>query len=206
MNIILVTSVLRVVNDKTVFSVDQRKIQLLNTLKNIRDKIPNIYIVLLEGGYIDDYELSFFKKLTNYIHNIDITHLKKSPGEATLLYSYLTSTHFKSLTVNTISKISGRYYLNNHFDWNKLPLDKIIIKYNGNPWYETRYYRIPFTYLQEFLDGIKRYQDSEWFQKGDPSIENAFYHLHVIKHENIFSPDILGVEGLNSGPGHIISD
>lgn len=133
--------------------------------------------------------------------------MKKSPGEASLLYSYLTSDHYKSLkNINTISKISGRYYLDDYFNWNSFPLNKIIIKYNNNHWYETRYYRFPASYLKNFLDGINRYIKSEWFQRGDPTIENAFYHLNIINHENIFNPERLGVSGLNSSPGHIISD
>jgi len=62
MNIVLITSVIRVINDNTVFSIEQRKNQLFHTIKNVRTKIPNIYVVLLEGGYIDEYELSFLKK------------------------------------------------------------------------------------------------------------------------------------------------
>ncbi len=50
MHVILVTSMLRPVNDITVFSTSQRIEQTRNTIATIRDKIPNNFIVMMEGG------------------------------------------------------------------------------------------------------------------------------------------------------------
>lgn len=96
----------------------------------------------------------------------DVSHLTKSQGEARLLYRYLTSDHFKSLSdIQTVSKISGRYYLNDMFTWESLPIHKFIIAFipivlMGKPLYNTRYYRIANKCIQYFIDGLRHYLSS----------------------------------------------
>lgn len=212
MHIVLITSMLRPVRDYTVFSVNQRKEQTLYTIATVREKIPNSHIIMIEGGHIDEYEKNTFEGLVDHLVNIDVTKYNKSPGEATLLYRYLTSDHFKSLkNIETVSKLSGRYYLNEHFHWDKFPQDKCIIAFvpvawSGRPVYNTRYYRIPPKHLSNFIHGLGKYLTSKESLMSFPDIEHCFYSHNIILHDEVYSPDPLGVCGLITGTSQFVSD
>lgn len=211
MDIVLVTSVIRPVKDYTIFSPDQRKNQTINTIATVREKIPHAYIVMLEGGYIDESERQMFSKLVDHLFETNITTFLKSPGEGTLLYRYLTSDHFKSLNVRTISKLSGRYYLNHNFNWDSFPIDKIIIKFCDKSWdnlpvYTTRYYRIPINHIQQFVTGLDKYLHSPFVFNTFSDIEHCFYHYDIINREAVYSPNKIGVSGLITGTNELVDD
>lgn len=212
MNVILVTSMLRPVNDMTLFSTNERIDQTFKTISTIREKIPNSYIVMIEGGQINNSEEEQFIKLVDYLFKTDVRHLPKSPGEATLLHTYLSSEHFKSLkNIESVSKLSGRYYLNDDFHWDIDHQDKFLIAlipiaWMNKPLYKTRYYRIPPRYVQYFIDGLSRYLKSKEFATAWPDIEHCF-HLHdIIKHDEVYCPEKIGVCGLITGSKEFISD
>lgn len=212
MHVVIITSMLRPVRDHTVFSTNQRKEQTLHTISTVKEKIPECYIVMIEGGYMDDIEELQFTNLVDYLFRTDVTHYPKSPGEATLLHRYLISEHFKSLeNVETISKLSGRYYLNENFYWDKLPLDKSIISlipiaWMGKPLYKTRFYRIPQIHLTNFIEGLNRYLDSKEAKVAWPDIEHCFHLHNIIVHSEVYCPEPLGVCGLITGTNEFISD
>jgi len=212
MHVVLITSMLRPVRDHTIFTTHQRKEQTLHTIKSAREKIPGCFIVIIEGGYMEDSEQSLFENLSDYLFHIDISLFPKSPGEATLLYTYLTSPHFKSLiNVETVSKLSGRYYLNDNFNWSNLPLDKSIISllpksWIGKPLYKTRYYRIPQKHLSNFISGLHRYLLSKEARDAWPDIEHCFHSHNIILHDQVYCPKILGVCGLITGTNEFVSD
>jgi hypothetical protein len=212
MHIVLMTSMLRPVRDHTVFSTNQRKEQTLHTIKTAREKIPGCFIVMVEGGYMEESEEILFKGLVDYLFRTDVTQFPKSPGEATLLHRYLTSDHFKSLNnVETVSKLSGRYYLNDNFNWNALPTDKSIIAlipvaWMGKPLYKTRYYRIPQKHLNNFILGLQRYLGSKECRDAWPDIEHCFHLHNIIVHDEVYAPEPLGVCGLITGTNEFVID
>lgn len=212
MHVILITSVLQPINDRTIFPYEDRATQTIKTIETIRSKIPGGYIVMIEGGKINQYHAETFLNVVDYLFVTDVSHLTKSPGEGTLLYRYLTSDHFKLLgNVETVSKISGRYYLNDNFKWESLPLNKTIIAkvtkgWMGKPLYNTRYYRIPNKHLQNFVDGLHRYLTSNDAIKSWPDIEHCFYHHDIIVHDEIYCPKVLGVCGLLTGSNEFVQD
>jgi hypothetical protein len=198
--------------DKTLFSCEERITQTIKTIQTVRNKIPNCYIVIAEGGRIDQSTIDMFTSMVDCLYMTNISHLAKSPGEATLLYRYLTSIQFESLdNIGTISKISGRYYLNDYFNWDSLPTDKTIISlvpvaWMGKPLYKTRYYRIPHKHLRHFVDGLCRYINSDEAAKAWPDIEHCFYQHNIIIHNNVYCPTILGVCGLITGNREFVQD
>lgn len=216
MHVVLVTSMLRPINDRTIFSTSQRIEQTYNTIATIRQKIPNNYIVMIEGGDMNENEQQEFSKLVDFLFRTDVKHLPKSPGEGTLLHRYLTSDHFKSLeNVETVSKLSGRYYLNDDFHWDENHIDKFLIglipstshlAWMKKSLYKTRYYRIPQKYIQYFIDGLTNYINSKEFASAWPDIEHCFYLFDIIKHDEVYSPEKIGVCGLITGSNEFISD
>lgn len=210
MNVILITSALRPINDHTVFNASERFTQTLNTIKTT-NKIPDKYVVIIEGTKITDQEKETFTNLVDYVFCTDVGSLRKSPGEATLLYRYLTSDHFQSLEINTVSKLSGRYWLNDNFNWNSFPNNKTVISFLPISWlnkplYKTRYYLIPKIHLEHFILGLKRYLNSLEFLKAWPDIEHCFYEHNIIINSEIYSPEILGVCGFITGDNEFVQD
>jgi hypothetical protein len=211
MNLVLITSALRPINDTTVFNFEQRLIQTLNTISTARKKIPNCYIVMIEGTEVSESEKNFFSKLVNYYYLTDVKDLKKSIGEATLLYRYLTSDHFLSHKFETVSKLSGRYYLNDNFIWSNLPKDRFIIKFEERSWYgrscyHTRYYRIPKKYINNFISGLNHYLNSSEAANNWLDIEHNFYYHNIILAHEVYSPERLGICGLLTGCNKFVED
>lgn len=208
MNLVLVTSMIRPVTDRTIYSTKQRLTQTLYTIKSVRDYIPNSKLIMLEGGDLEPNEVKMFKSYVDELHQIDIKSCMKSQGEATLLYRYLISDNFKAMTnIKTISKMSGRYYLTKEFKWNNLPLDKHIISlvaqgWLGLPYYRTRYYRFPYNFAQTFANNLKEYINSDL--KLD--IEHGFYKLNIIDITKVYIPQKLGVKGYITWSGNEVDE
>lgn len=202
MNIIIVTSVIIPIMDNTIFSKKERITQTIDTLLSIKNKIPNNYIIIVEGSTIDQYEFkNIFESYSNYIYFCDVSNLRKTQGEITLLYQYFNSEHFKSFekNINTISKLSGRYYLNDKFIWDEFPEDKFIALFVEKSWsgksvFETRYYRIPKHKIKYFIDKIIHYRNHSYFLSG-PDIEHCFSYFNIIDKSELYSPKILGISG-----------
>lgn len=211
MHLVLVTSVLRPVRDTTAFSTRERLEQTLATIDTVRQKIP-CRLVLIEGGRLEETEIQLLESKVDYLFRTEVGHLTKSPGEATLLYNYLSSDDFKSLdSIETVSKISGRYYLDENFNWDNLPLDKTIICYipqswMGKPMYNTRYYRFPWDHVKNFIEGLLRYLNSREFVVSHPDIEHCFFEHNIILHDQVYSPQVLGVSGLLTSNKQLVSD
>ena len=212
MHVVLITSMLRPVRDHTVFTCDQRKEQTIHSIETVRKKISGCYIIMIEGGDMEESEEREFGGLVDYLYRTDVKNYNKSPGEATLLHRYLTSEHFKSLTrVESVSKLSGRYYLNDEFRWDRFPMDRSIIDFvpiawSGKPIYNTRYYRIPKKHLDNFIGGLGRYLKSKDALIAQPDIEHCFYSHNIIVHNEVHSPKPLGVCGLITGTSQLAVD
>ena len=212
MNLVVITSVLRPINDKTIFTVEQRIAQTTRTIQTIKANIPNYHIVLAEGGVITERERTYFQGLINHVYENNITEFKKSPGEGNLLYRFMTSDYFKSLThILTLSKISGRYWLDDNFRWDALPMDKLIFNHIakgwlGKPLYNTRYYRMPRFFIPYYIEGLERYINSQEAVDAWPDLEHCFYTYVILAHDLVYSPSVLGVSGLVTGNAKPVSD
>ncbi len=152
------------------FTHQQRFEQTLETIESIKRKIPDPYIVLVEGTELPSDMFNELNTRVNYIHQIHIIpevyqHINgphKGVGEATSLLSYLQSQHYKEHEVlfNTISKISGRYFILPSFDWITYD-NKVIcnIKYD-NPHHHshihmsTMFYTIGNKIKEAFIESL----------------------------------------------------
>jgi hypothetical protein len=212
MHLVLITSVLRPCRDHTIFSTQDRLQQTLNSIASVRTHIPDSYIVLLEGGVILPEEAAQLRDTTDQLWCTDISHLPKSPGEGTLLYRYLTSPEFTALPpFLTLSKLSGRYYLNANFCWEALPLTKSIIIYREREWlgfpvYLTRYYRVAYHRVSTLITGLANYLQSPEYAQAWPDMEHCSYRFGLIEVSEIFTPPRLGVSGYITGSGAIIDE
>ena len=78
MNLVVITSLFKVYMSTTIYSENQRKEQIKKSIETIKEKIPDVYIVLLEGGTSTDEDISEFSKYVNEFIIIDIKNLPKS--------------------------------------------------------------------------------------------------------------------------------
>jgi len=204
MHLFVVTSVIYTYQ-ASVFSPMKRLEQLINTFDSIYSKMQGqqIYIVLIEGSMLSRGEIKVLSKYVNYIHFTNVLNFPKSMGEASLLKSYFTSNHFQQLKPNlqTISKISGRYYLTEEFNFNRYPLESSVIKTYDDV-YDTRYYRFNASNADFFiskLDDVMKTLDRE-------DIEHSFYRNQIFPKHTLIHPNTLGVEGQIAPSGAVQKD
>jgi hypothetical protein len=219
MNLILVTSVLRpiCIGSESIFTTAERISQTIRTVKTIKTKVKRCYIVMIEGGRIENEEKELFKGLVDELFVVDGSSYCKSKGEAHLLYKYLTSSNFTSLCnddlpVNTVTKISGRYYLNDIFTdssvfilyspYSMLALKFVILfvkeTHLGKSAYNTTFYKIHKSDLDYFVKGLDIYLN---IGEDSLDIEHCFFKYNVIPFENVYSPEIIGISGFISRDG-----
>lgn len=216
-NLVIVTCAIRVSKD-SIFSTQQRVYQILNTIQSIRNRIPDSYIVILEIGNASLAQIETIRPYVNEYIDMSVPDLCKNRGEATMLYRYLNSPNFqeKKNQFLSVNKVSGRYFLDERFDFNRYPLDKsLIILHNNEDRYnrtnlvkcETRYYRMPITFIDTFIERFAKCMEDSGtiFDRSD--VEHVFF-------EQIFRPEecacegdvFIGVSGWISGSGNIISE
>ena len=219
MNVVIITSVIHQPKSSYpqkpkpfgIFNSEERFKQTFRTIDTIRNHIPQSYIILVEGSELSNDERTHMRTYVDDIYETNIDNYSKSAGEATLIYRYLMSDKFNDIKedIQTLSKISGRYYLTEKFNWNNLPHTKFIVKFInkswlGHPAYYTIYYCIPKNYIDYFTNGLHQYILSNEFNIGWPDIEHCFYHFDVILAREKFSPEILGVAGRQAPNGQYI--
>lgn len=218
MHLFIVTSVIYT-KHASVFSPETRLNQLIETIKSIRkhmnDKNITEYIItVLEGSPLSQQDILILSKHANYIFMFNITELPKSIGEAVMLKNYFDLDSFKSIqpVLETISKISGRYYLTDQFDFLKFDMNDSIIKKDIRNWfrpnagiYDTRYYRFHASHVSHFNKKVGDVVNS-LFQGEDPDIEHSFFSNQVFPEHTLFHPEELGIEGLLAPSGTIVKD
>jgi hypothetical protein len=205
-NMVIVTNILHINNkEKSIYSVNERFKQLLNTLTSIFNKIPNPYVVILEGSFFTEHQKNELQtQFPVYIITHDITHLSKQYGELALLKNFLNvfvDSDFQK-KFDTFHKISGRYYLNdkficmNSFAY-KLHYINYFVYKKGR--IETRYYRFPSQYMHTF------YEKMNSIDKINTDIEFTFYSKKVFP-VDYYPQDKLHIEGLIAPTGQFVSE
>ena len=111
-NLIIITSVINFINKplyytktRSIFSARQRLVQTIKTINSLINKIPNPYIILLEGSRFDLDQESKLKKSINLYQNYSgdikiyeaINGPYKSYGESLKIIKFLTSPEFNNI-------------------------------------------------------------------------------------------------------------
>ena len=186
-NIVIITSKIIVSlysfsysSTRSVYSTEERYIQTLETIQTIRQKIPNSFIILVDNSKLnsDCFEIleenvDIFINVTNnnvlnYYTNIckykwlsDMTH-------QLFVYEYFLK-HICHTNFKHIFKISGRYLLNETFNYNNFDNSDFIMKKNENVidrnYYYTSFFKFPNTYLKEYFAKLTKvfYNKEKYF-------------------------------------------
>lgn len=212
-NLIVITSVIHNYHP-SVYSSEQRLDQLINnTIKSIKNKVPDPYIVVLEGSALNDTEKKVLKESKiDGLFYFDVNGYTKSGGELLLLLNYFTSPFYQKIkneyNIQTINKFSGRYYLTEEHNFNEYSTDDFVFKkidktyWSNQGIYETRYYRFPFSYEHVFINKLKEISNNGLHI----DIEHSFYKYNVLPIEKCLKIDKMFVAGNIAPDGNSILD
>jgi hypothetical protein len=207
MNLVLITSVINTLIP-SVYSAAERMEQTLVSIQTVKNKIPNSYIVILEGSKLDDDKFNSIKNSVDELFYINVSGLSKTIGEITMLNTYFNCDEFnkRKHTIDSLCKLSGRYHLNNNFKFienDMCMVKKTDISWSGKGTYDTRFYKIPKILIDNYINNFKKlYNHANQVQ----DIEHGFYEYELIPNDKIEPLYRLGVSG-NYGPtGEYVED
>lgn len=146
-NLVLITSVictpntpLSYTNTRSVYTHDERFEQTKKTIESVKQKIPNVKILIVECSKLSFEQEDYLKKNSDYFLNLfqnekirkNTSGISKSLGEGTMTLCALNYIIDNNIEFNNLIKISGRYWLSEKFNYNKFNNNNIVIKYIDN--------------------------------------------------------------------------
>lgn len=174
-NLVLITSVCYTGNKpytyietRSLFTPKQRYEQLLETIKSVREKIPNSFIYLVEYSNFSYEQVLELNYMCDYFHNLygmdladDIYSEYKAFGERIMTYKaleYIVSTY----KVENIFKISGRYRYSEKFDYKLYDNNQMNFYpiFNDKNNINTCGYKIPSNYIPIFLKYLQNNREN----------------------------------------------
>lgn len=220
-----------------VYDTETRLQQTIDTCKSIRSKC-NADIILLDGGQkslskeekeiLSDYILRFYdfseEETVKRIQNVDNHDIVKNMIEIVMFGSFfdlMTTTNMKLPHYDRIFKMSGRYTLNDNFNYDEHmnAVGKIVIRgpytsqfnstitggvtlqYMSRLWsFDT----VHLEYIRDTYVDMFNHMNERLHNGGYIDIEHLlFHHLH---HTLIVNPKKIGVQGNIAPNGVAVSD
>lgn len=200
------------------FSVEERFLQTLDTIKSVKLKFLNSFCLLIEGSILSeeyknklsqyyDYILEFGNDeiILPYIKAENICH-----GEQKLLekgIEYLQSYILPYYSTEYIFKLGARYYLSDKFDINYYDKSKYNFYEEFDNYgeslkvYTTGLYSVPVNKLEEFKLIL---QNAHNYLLTDNSMIEKYFYEHVTK-ESVNTLKELGLEGRLNYNGNFFS-
>jgi hypothetical protein len=212
MNLVVITSCLNPIkknlsytNIRSVYTVEERYIQTINTINTIKKYIPQPYIVLLECSKdIESYEVKikhYVNEYHNYCNNKQVLEavnsIYKNYGEVMTLMEFFNN--FKDIDkINDLYKITGRYWLNENFNLNTYINDKNnFFSVSESQVVSTRFFKVTNSQINTFIEKLNN--DIKNDVIAGVSIEASIYKNIDFKHI-----DVLGLSGNISVNGDLV--
>ena len=154
------------INTRSIYNHEERFEQTKKTINTIRNKIPNSIIFLIDCSPLSDYEKEYLINFTDIFVNLfdlndysiinNVFSKSKSLGEGTLTMYAINYLHQNNSDFDNFYKLSGRYWINNNFNYDIFNNNKIVVKKINNDSNNliTSLYKLPKNYLHlwnEFL-------------------------------------------------------
>jgi hypothetical protein len=212
MSLILITSIidtptkpLSYTPTRSVYSKSERFDQTKQTIQSIKNYIPNSIIVLVEYSKLSEEEHEYFVNNVDHFINIytdtkfsrkdDLHSIYKSQCEGTMTEYALKYIINNNINYEMFYKISGRYWINEHFEyklWNTS--DSIIHKIGGsNDNVLTALYKLNKEHTSKWFIFLKTIASSYYSTYGYEQIFAIF--LNYINWVNVSHIDTAGVSG-----------
>jgi hypothetical protein len=212
MHLFYITCAVTPTVEKSVFSSDVRLLQIVKSIESVRKQVTNPFIVLLETGSATEEQKSFLEGLVDFYMTINVSSLVKSRGEATMIYTFLSSPWFQENKdrFETFSKLSGRYFLLDSFDMTRYPLDKIFIRFrwftDGEGVFETRYYRIPRTKIDAYVNNMNKLVNTHYYIFKQLDVEHIYFLCDYFPLEDTIYDQPIGLGGWGTGDGRYFEE
>ena len=190
-------------NNRSVYSVQERFSQTIDTINSIKKYIPNYYIILFDNSDFTNEESGILNSSVDFFINIknddEINYYTnkckiKALAELTQLRIILKYMAVLTINIKNVFKISGRYSIVENFNYEQYDNDLNIFKKNKDvrdrEFYYTSFYKISYKNISLFNTCIKNSID--FIKK-----ENKPYELETILpsklNYNFNEVDVLGV-------------
>ena len=176
-NIVLITSKIitsnnpfSYTNKRSIYSSEERFEQTLETIESIKKYIPNYFIVLFDNSFFNQRTESILKKNVDLLINIKDDEVlnyytNNYPFKAfSDIYQQIQfyetfMKYIEILKIKNFFKISGRYFINKHFNYNSFNNDKNIFKKNKDvkdrKYYYTCFFKLNKNILNEYFENLK---------------------------------------------------
>jgi len=171
MNIILITSLINppdlpfsYINKRSIYTSETRFEQTKKTIESVKKNIPEYYIIFIEASLISEHQTEYFQNNTNYFVNLfqnqrvmhNINSMSKALGECTLIQTAIDYIVEQKLDYKNFFKLSGRYWINEKFNYDSFNNDYIIVKKINNDINNivTILYKLPKNLLTEWYNFI----------------------------------------------------
>jgi hypothetical protein len=156
---------------RSIYSPTERFHQTLNTISSIRVSIPNSYIILFDNSEFSLDELNKLNSVLDLFLNVqtdpiinDYTNVKttKAYGELAQTYAALKyiQTNANYLKIKQFFKISGRYFINETFNYSQYNNDFNVFKRNATvvdrQYYYTSFYKISGLKFEKYCETIDK--------------------------------------------------
>lgn len=211
-NLTIITSVIHTNNSidynyckRSIYSSDERFLQTINTIESIR-KYNNSEIVLLEGKPITEKEenniIDKVDKYINYGNNEiiqkSIDSQFKGLGEAKVMLEFITNNKEYVNQFENIFKISGRYSLNDEFDYSLFDNNKCCFRTHQNIELYTTLYKIHIKHINYYLNFLLYYIATVNETNINNGLEGEIFRFFKTNKNSIITDKMLGVEGFVS--------
>ena len=183
-NIIIISSKIVIENNnsgynyskvKSIYNTEERMIQTLETIKSVKDKFKNknYKILLIDNSKFNDEMFNLicsnvdiflnYKNIDNIDYYTNITKIK-GMGETAQTYEVIKYLKKKNITFCNLFKISGRYLINDNFNYKlfdnnynnfKLAEEIISLKPHVKNYYYTSLFKINYNYFDDFILSIE---------------------------------------------------
>lgn len=219
-NIIIITSVINCIDSelsyyhkRSVFSVEERYKQTLKSIISIKSKIPNSEILFCECSDLSDYHSieKDIAKNVNYYFNFfgnefiksNVNSKLKGYGEASILLEGIDKLLSMKKNYKNIFKLSGRYYLNDKFNYEMFNNSKNIFTNWDNNYtsYCTIFYKINGGDIIVFKNSIKGSLEE---LKENVSIEECIYK-NFNSNVSINIVNEVNISGLLATEGYLVN-
>jgi hypothetical protein len=219
-NLVLITSKI-IVSDNPLIYIDKRSSytreqrfeQTIETIKSIRQYIPNSYIVIIDNSDLNNTEIIELKNIVDKLINItfdellnDYTDNSPYKGYGELMQQVTFYNEFLKFVdttkINHFFKISGRYLVNDEFDYKIYDNNENIFKKNekitNRNYYYTSFYKIDKNYLHKYFNNLYKIiidsEHDEWKKRQELQCNKCF-DLEVLIPETMIN-DITLVDNL----------
>ena len=146
-NLVLITSIIKTpntplsyTNTRSIYSHEERYEQTKKTIQSVREKIPNVKILMVECSDLNEIQRDYLTRHCDYFLNIidqpekvnNIYSPSKALGEGTMTIAAIEYIQQHNIEFDNFFKITGRYWLSDHFNYENFENDNIVVHYIHN--------------------------------------------------------------------------